>query len=337
MLALNNNSNSTIKGELELKNIRKRTDGRWEARITINNKRISIYAKTQKECLKKYNAVKRPNYSTEKKPNFYEFALNWLNTYKKASLDKKTFDVYKVVINNHLNLNVNIKNINVEYLQDIINKLPATRIREITFNILKQILKKLWELEYTNKNLGNFLVKGKINRKKVEWFNLNEQQLIISNIDKLQPYDKARVLTMLLTGIRPIELDCIKKENCKNGFIFVNGTKSSNAKRWIKVSENLLNELNKLDESKFLKCDIKKFRTRFTKFLTNLNIHNKSLYSLRHTFATNLFYIGVPDKERQSYMGHFSSTLTNDVYTDFDPTVNKNDILNLYKDLYPKF
>ena len=58
---------------------------------------------------------------------------------------------------------------------------------------------------------------------------------------------------------------------------------------------------------------------------------------LRHTFATNLFYLGVPDKERQSYMGHASSVLTNDIYTDFDPNITKKDILNLYINLYPQF
>lgn len=62
-----------------------------------------------------------------------------------------------------------------------------------------------------------------------------------------------------------------------------------------------------------------------------------TLYMLRHTYATNLYYLGVPDKERQVYMGHYSSALTNDIYTTFDPSIKKSDIVKLYNNLYPEF
>ena len=39
-------------------------------------------------------------------------------------------------------------------------------------------------------------------------------------------------------------------------------------------------------------------------------------YTLRHTFATNLYILGIPEKDRQAMMGHAGgSRITNDVYT----------------------
>ena len=45
----------------------------------------------------------------------------------------------------------------------------------------------------------------------------------------------------------------------------------------------------------------------------------------------------MPDKQRQEYLGHSSIAITNDIYTHLDPTITKEDILNLYIDLYPNF
>ena len=74
---------------------------------------------------------------------------------------------------------------------------------------------------------------------------------------------------------------------------------------------------------------------QFAKITAELNIENAPPHSLRHTFSTNLYYLGVPDKERQAQLGHASIVITNDIYTHLDPTITKNDILELYGEWYP--
>jgi len=66
---------------------------------------------------------------------------------------------------------------------------------------------------------------------------------------------------------------------------------------------------------------------KFETYLKRVGVEG-TLYMLRHIFATNLYYLGVPDKERQVYMRHYSSVLTNDVYTTFDPNLAKMTSLN---------
>ena len=58
------------------------------------------------------------------------------------------------------------------------------------------------------------------------------------------------------------------------------------------------------------------------------------LYRLRHTFATNHFTIGTNTKQVQEWLGHYSSSLTLDIYTDIDKTASKEKITKLYKNFY---
>ena len=61
-------------------------------------------------------------------------------------------------------------------------------------------------------------------------------------------------------------------------------------------------------------------------------------FTLRHTFATNLYILGVHEKDRQAYMGDTAgSKVTNDVYTPYSPDVDAAEIASGYGDFLPKF
>lgn len=322
--------------EQELKNIRKRVDGRWEGRKTINGKRFSVFARTQKECIKKLKNLKIEN-STQKNQdipkNLMNFAFFWLDNYKKSKITKESYRNYKSIITNFLNYDWPLKNITNFDLQNILNKMPATRNKEYCYMTIKQIFKKALELEVIKKDPSIFLEKGKIERGERKALNLQEQKILFNSLSN--DVFSTAILTYLLLGCRPAELKRLTITEESGNYVYIDGTKTKKAKRWVKVSNAFKKRL--LEHNQELKnINIDNFARKFKLYCSDLGI-NANVYVLRHTYATNLFYLGVKDKERQVFMGHSSSVLTNDIYTTYDPNITKNDILNLYKDLYPEF
>ena len=177
--------------------------------------------------------------------------------------------------------------------------------------------------------------KGKIKRTKVEAYKFKDQVKIFENINKLQSLDKIRVLVMLFCGLRPSEVLELKKVNLYKKWLYVEGTKTVNAKRQVPISKKMYELLSSVSKEKFLKCDLKKFRKRLYKFFEAIKIKG-TLYMFRHTFATNMHNLGHVQKNIQHYMGHASSVLTMDVYTSFDPDLTKKNLIKLYGDWYPK-
>lgn len=323
----------------DMKNLTKRKDGSWCGRKLIRGVSYCVYARTQKECKEKLReALACQPKKKEKKTNkikLIDFAEKWFITYKKNSLTKESVRNYSSVLKNHIaKLDKNIQDITQNELQQFINETPATRIKEYVVMILKQIFKKAKELKLIKDNPCEFITKGKIEKRKKEWFNLQEQKLILDNLPKTKTGFVVKAL--LLTGARPSELNGITKSDIKGEFIHIKGTKTENAVRWVKISEQFRNELLSQPNDVIFDYYLNRVQKNFKDFVKRLGIDG-SLYTLRHTFASNLFYLGVPDKIRQSFMGHASIVMTNDVYTSYDPTITKQDIINLYKDLYPKF
>lgn len=334
------NLTSLTKGDDEImKRIRKRNDGRWEGRVTIDGKRISCYGKTQKECYEKYkklkNSFKRVEVNNKHIPvNFIDFARMWLEKYKKPEVKPGTFQIYENTVNKHLiKLKGKIKDLTISDLQTFLNKEGQTRTKELVFQTIKQIFKKAYELDLIKKDISQFLVKGKIERKQRNSFSLDEQKIILENLtnNTISKY----ILAYLMLGARLSELSSIKKENIKQNYVLIKGTKTRNAERWVKISDKYQKILLNYPEPIF-NCQPDTIKAKMREFFQKIGIKG-STHMLRHTFSTNLYYLGVDDNKRKQYLGHSSIVVTNDIYTHLDPTITKEDIIKLYGDLYPEF
>lgn len=93
--------------------IRKREDGRWEARITVGidpktgkQKQKSVYGKTQKEVRQKQTAIQAEidagTYMEPAKESLAEWLETWLEVYVYNSVKKYTYDSYERTCNNHI-------------------------------------------------------------------------------------------------------------------------------------------------------------------------------------------------------------------------------------------
>ena len=334
------NLTSQAKGDDEImRKIRKRKDGRWEGRICKDGKRLSCYGKTQKECYEKYkklkNSFKKIEIKNKHTPkNFIEFAKIWLENYKKPEVKPQTYQIYANTVNKHLiKLKGKIEDLSISDLQTFLNNEGQTRTKEIAFITIKQIFKKAYELDLVKKDISQFLTKGKIERKQRISFSLNEQKVILEHLtnNTISKY----ILAYLMLGARLSELSSIKKENIKQNYVLIKGTKTKNAERWVKISDKYQKILLNYSEPIF-NCQPDTIKAKMREFFQKIGIKG-STHMLRHTFATNLYYLGVDDNTRKQYLGHSSIVITNDIYTHLDPTITKDDIIKLYGDLYPKF
>lgn len=317
-----------------MKNIRKRVDGRWEYRKYKNKTTYSIIKNTQKELLQaiKHLGLKESSNSNKSK-TFYNLTYEWYNLFKKGQIktDKRYIQVIESKLNNNL-FNTNINKITLEELQYYLNSIKEHRVAKYVYHIIKGVYKYALQKDFIKKDISQFIQAPKNKGKKGEAFTLEEQKLIINNLDKCSI--KLEILFYLLTGCRREEAKNIKI--LPNNTIFIDGTKTQASRRYVKISEAFKEILDKNYDNMFqYHSDI--YTRNFKQYVNNLGIYGKTLHDLRHTFSTNLYYLGVPDKERQYLMGHSSIVMTNDIYTTLDPNTTKEDILKLYNNLYPKF
>ena len=114
--------------------IKKRSDGRFEVRVTGGidfatgkTKRISYYTKTKAEAVKLLHKVEYDIHINEHinptSTTLSEWLNLWLETYMKNSLKQSTYTSYYGYINNHFSVigNVKLKDLNSKLLQDFYN------------------------------------------------------------------------------------------------------------------------------------------------------------------------------------------------------------------------
>lgn len=328
-------SDANIEKEQLMKYCTKRADGRWQASKTIDGKRVFVYGKTQAEAIEKLRKLSGRKQNV-KRDSFHKFALWWAETFKKGRVTEKTYTGYVAVINSHLKITTPTNKITSMQLQDILNKLAASRMRAEVYQLMRQICKKAFELEFIKKDVSQFLDRGKIEKPERRALTIDEQRRLLGQLTS--DLFSRRVMFYLCTGARPSEIATVKKDEIRPGWIKINGTKTKGSVRWVKVSTRL-SEMLKGESPEFFKFDAKKFRMHLQRVCLKAGItYDVDTYTLRHTFATNMYILRVPEKDRQTYMGHSpGSAMTNGVYTTFSPDVTAQNIYDIYGDWYPEF
>ena len=324
-----------------MKNIRKRIDGRYEWRKQINHVQYQKINKNKKELEKEVALILKRIKGTIQLPqtstSFISVAWHWYNTYKKDLRSGSRYNgIIKSKFDNNPIFNQAISRITYQELEHFITSIKEHRNRAYCYYVIKGVYEEAIKLKYTRENLSTLISKPKNEGEIGDWFTIREQKLILDNLN--QTPIKNEILFYLMTGCRRREALNVKFEdiNFDNNTIFINGTKTKKAKRYVNISSKY---------AKILKANFVDMFThgqdyytkKFQEYLISLGIQNKKLHDLRHTFSSNLFYLEVPDKKRQYLLGHSSIAITNDIYTHLDPNIKKKDILNLYKDLYPEF
>ncbi|MDO5399134.1 MAG: site-specific integrase [bacterium] len=222
------------------------------------------------------------------------------------------------------------------------------------YTLLKSILNFAVKRELVNKNVIDKIDKPKMKLSKRRALTPEEKNAVETVIesDKLRQRSKAVIAILYYTGMRRNEMLSLKKSdiNWEENYIYVKRTLSmtENGKIYEKHCPKTTAGIRKIPIvpklSNILKEYIEKlkaeeeylFKTRYGTFITNGNFaviwaniikeinnclgENEKIYItphyLRHNYATELIYAGVPLKTVQYIMGHENINMTMNIYAD---------------------
>lgn len=327
-----------------MKNIQYRfSDKRYIGRKMINGKTYCVYAKTQKECAEKlkqllYKVTNGINIKERKKSlTFITYWNKWYEENKKPFVTKDTAEqierVKKRVEAIH---NVPIKSITKETIVKLLKGIEEGRPKEKVIIYLKACFKTAW-LDGTIKAtpFANIVLKP-VEKKRKKPFTYEQQVAILERLHKEEI--KPIILIYLITGLRRREFDFknidnnLSEEDCLLKAINLKGRNQVMRYKTIQLSKEGF-KLIKNNIELIKKYTEEEVYRKFAEILKEINIQG-SIVNLRHTFATNNFYLGNPELFVSRQMGHRTSQITKDVYMDIDYHLSKEKVLKIYNNLY---
>ena len=226
-------------------NLRKRSNGTWEARVTLGTdpktgKLISksVYARTQKECREKMKALlgidggqaatppAAPKEPPKPRPEDVITVGQWLDTWLKeylADVKPNTALQYESVVRLHLKPafgDVLLKDLRTPMIQKFYNKMRddgvSPKYIKNIHGILHRALDMAMRVEYLTKNPSTYTIRPKVVEKPVVPLDAPEQKKLFEAL-KGNPFETL-FLTATFTGMRIGELigltwDCVDFEN----------------------------------------------------------------------------------------------------------------------------
>lgn len=339
------NSSNLNSGEEEL-NIKitfRPWDKRYMARQRILGKDIIAYGKTEALCksafIKKYREFcKHPVKNQPKYLTFKQYYERWYKENKEPFVSKETKkDILRVLRQYSPLDNKKLTELNKPTIVEFLFSCKENRVKEKIILYLKAILKCAFQegliksYPFANIVTGARIVKVK------KPFSFEEQKLIIENLKDKEI--KPLILFYLATGIRKSEFDNKKIDSQiyveEHIYRPINLKGRNNIERYkeIPMSDECLN-LYLNNKELFAKYDAESIYRQFKDFLYEIGIKGKSIVNLRHTFATNHFYLGTPDLCISKWMGHSKVNITKDVYMSVEYRLNTDKIRGLYGSLF---
>ena len=339
VISLNNENEGDI-----MRNITKRKDGRYMARVQIDGERKAVYGRTQKEIIVKLNKLRKnfQNIKTQKNnytlKNWIEY---WLKTYKEQFIKYTQYIELTQIMNEFSKPieNLLLTKITTNIIQEIYNKYARSRKKEKIILYVNACFQKAFDLGFIKSNPCKGVIKDKKIIKIKEPFSVEEQEKILQAIKghKIEPY----IYLFLLTGIRKGEIpDKIENNlDMANFRLKVFNEKQrdeSTSIKWIDLSENYAKTLYEQAKQNCFNMKTDTVYRQFKRILQTLEIKG-DIHTLRHTFATNYYYLGVPEKLIQSWCGHKTQSITHDVYIGVIRKNIQEKLQQLYGDFLFKF
>lgn len=297
--------------------IEKRKDGRWQARFRQKGKQVTLYGKTQEECLKKLkNELKEQKQLVLTPIKFYDAWNYWFQKYKVPFYKERTLKNLRSVFKNQICVyfdNKNLKDILALDINLALNKIEQPRMREFTSQYLREFFRDLYKEKMVKYDIAYEIrhfhsVRKEGNSLTVEQRNtLIKQSYLIPNGEMFRFY--------LFSGVRPAELFLIKDTDIEDDFIHIPGTKTEKSDRYIPRFKQLNEILERLKNKKGRLFDISETtRKRRLYEMRELCGFHFNIKDLRTTFATMCAENGIQQNVIAKWLGHTNVSTTNKYY-----------------------
>ncbi len=318
---------NSIRAGIVKAHYRKRENGRFEIRCTINKIAISGSGRTLERA--KENFIKNLNSAdfehgqlqTQKYTFFCEFAEQWFETVKKPTVKfttyKSLFSTYNSQIKKYFE-GKRLRSITPLQIQPLFNELDAqgrNRTSQLVKLLLSQIFQAAADERLIPSNPMNSVRVLKRETKKGEALSYEEERNFLQCIQSCRY--KLSFFILLYAGMRRSELPTMR---IKNNFILVQNAKKRITQqttfRRIPITPMLKPYLENAspEEIEFaINVDSDVLTHNFKRFCPDHHLHE-----LRHTYISHCLECGVPREVVSVWAGHAADrTMTSTVYTHF--------------------
>ncbi|MDE7454800.1 MAG: site-specific integrase [Clostridia bacterium] len=298
-----------------------RKDGRYQARYTTEDgKQHSVYGRTPEEAQRKavagYRGVKTQN---KKCLTFAEWYDKWIDLYKKPKLRPNTLKTYKYTSGKYLLPRlgkIRLNQLDTNKLQETLNRIELLRQREIAGNILVACITKAYTVGQIKSNPALGIEKTKHDYQERRSLTSQEQDRLLSYIQGNR--FETLIYVYLYAGLRRSEALALRWADIdlSNGTITVRyqmdekrqlvELKTRKGNRTIPILPPLRSKLETLPHTGEYLFEWKPSRItqEFRILFDNIGLQDIDVHSLRHTYATMLKDMGVPDDLRTKWLGH---------------------------------
>ncbi|WP_430650176.1 tyrosine-type recombinase/integrase [Enterococcus larvae] len=277
----------------------------------------------------------------------------WMTDIMKKNIKSTTYYSYYRLIDNHILGTLGegcLHEFSRRTIQDFIDSLEYSGLSSGTirniYNILKKSLNAAVQREYLEANPCKDVILPKYRRKKVHALTLVQQEMLETHA--FRDKDCSPIILALYSGMRIGEISGLKwsdidfEENtisvkrtvsrilneataASKTKIDMNTPKTWESERSIPLAENLKNYL--LEKRKYacsdhvISCrgkfaEPRVINYRFQKIVASAGLEKTHFHVLRHTFATRCLENGVDIASLSKLLGHQSTRMTLDTYTD---------------------
>lgn len=309
--------------------IKKRADRKlWWARYTRNGKQISIYGKTQIECLAKLKAAmnnKTKHYNKKTTITLKAWIEKWFMLFKQDNKETTNHRT-KNILEKHVSFlfERDISTIKSLEINEILASITATRQKQHLYIALKDCFDKAVKSDIITKNPLSSIQKPKhtsevskaLTNKEEEQFIKTALKYENSNVLLICLYQGLRIGEALALTSSDIDFseNTITINKAKNQKEELSTPKTASSKRTIPLFERTKKILPQI-EGELFRMSHCTAEHLFKKICSQASLTGFRIHSLRHTFATRCQEKGIAPKTVQKWLGHSTSKITMEIYT----------------------